>query len=113
LGVVIAWAKGVITGVFPEDVGVSSCKGVVTSKLDGGREGVAVLTRQSTDTEGGWAPVRYDDGLPNTAFAMEGEVEIGPFSNEASLRIEKRGGGTWEDETLFFIRKRFPNCLAR
>ena len=112
MGVVIAWAKGVITGVCPEDVGVSSRKGMVASKLDGGREGVVVLTRQGADTEGGWAPVWYDDRLPNTAFAMEGEVEIGPFLNEASLRIKKRGGGTREDETLFFIHKRFPNCLA-
>ena len=113
MGVVIAWAKGVITGVCPEDVGVSSRKGMVASKLDGGREGVVVLTRQGADTEGGWAPVWYDDRLPNTAFAMEGEVEIGPFLNEASLRIKKRGGGTQEDETLFFIHKRFPNCLAQ
>jgi len=113
LGVVIAWAKGVITSVCPEDVGVSSRKGMVASKLDGGREGVVVLTRQGADTEGGWAPVWYDDRLPNTAFAMEGEVEIGPFLNEASLRIKKRGGGTQEDETLFFIHKRFPNCLAQ
>ena len=57
-------------------------------------EKVQQSLQDSADTEGGWVSVQYNDRLPNTAFMIEGEVEIGPFLNEASLRIKKGGRGT-------------------